>query len=159
MPAIGVTGFTYPWHVPLKNSQFNVSQWNRNQGACAILAISATHCSCYVQSLVWEWVIILRFPPVMYLSTNCGERLHYSRGWCNSDWWNQLLWMWPVRATGTQRNNQWLVRMSDNGKLINMFTVFVYRKASCSERLSVVSPTQSVTHRSTMSKKKLSRVS
>ena len=55
----------YPWHIPLESYSFNrVSMVGLQSCDIILCVIPATRCSCYMQCLGREWVIILGFPPV-----------------------------------------------------------------------------------------------
>ena len=111
----GITAHQCPWHTPLQNSTFKLSQLNCSWGewlasghVIKLCVISATNCLCYVQWLGYKWVIILGdfshmqdlghewvtilgFPSMVYLPSNWGRYLHCSHGWCSSDWRSQQL--------------------------------------------------------------------
>ena len=71
---------------PLLMSAYEIthkeSGWLPLLCSCDIIfcVISATSCSCYMQCLGREYLVILGFPPVVCLSSNWGWYLHCSHG-------------------------------------------------------------------------------
>ena len=90
-----------------------------------ILGDSATPCSCYVQCLGREWIIILGFPPVVCPSSNWAGCLCCSHGWHSSDWRTQLLQLYSLTALTHSLRFAGMIRrwrkQNKNIQLCNLF--------------------------------------